>query len=49
MVPAVPGPQLVQMLDHVIVLEQIEMLDDVIVGQQADVGIVLLSSCCSSS
>src|SRR5277367_1044986 len=38
MVPVIPGPQLVQMLDHVIVLEQVEMLDDVIVGQQADIG-----------
>src|SRR5260370_40878183 len=37
MVLRIPGPQLVEMLNHVVVFEQIEILDDVIVGEQANV------------
>ena len=38
MLLAIPRRQLVQVLDHVIVLEQVEMLDDPIIGQEADIG-----------
>jgi hypothetical protein len=42
MVPAIPGRQLVQMLDHVVVLQQIEMLDNAVVSQQADIRVTHL-------